>query len=287
VPELAFRLSGSSDLYQASGRRTYGSINFVTCHDGFTLHDLVSYERKHNEANSEDNRDGTDANYSRNWGEEGPADSPRIQRTRERIKRNFLATLLCSQGVPMILAGDELGRTQKGNNNAYCQDDETSWIDWNLSGRARRLLAFTRQVLAIRRNNPVLRRRSFFTGRAISREGVKDLAWLRPDGREMADQDWGDAENHVLGMLIHGQATDEVDERGRPIFGDTLLLLLNGGHRSRLFTLPAMDGPGVWQEVLNTARPETGARVVRTQALNLVAHSLILLRFGEDLRPTP
>jgi isoamylase len=284
VPELAFRLSGSSDLYQATGRRTYGSINFVTCHDGFTLHDLVSYERKHNEANTEDNRDGTDANYSRNWGAEGPADSPRIRRTRERIKRNFMATLLCSQGVPMILAGDEISRTQKGNNNAYCQDSEISWLDWNLSARARRFLEFTRQVIAIRRNNPVLRRRSFFTGRATSREGVKDLAWLRPDGQEMGDQDWGDSESHVLGMLIHGQATDEVDERGRPIFGDTLLLMVNGGHRSRLFTLPVMEGPGVWQEALSTARPETGPRVVRTLAVNLVAHSLILLRFGEDLR---
>ncbi|HEV8420557.1 MAG TPA: glycogen debranching protein GlgX [Actinomycetota bacterium] len=285
VPELAFRLSGSSDLYQASGRRTYGSINFVTCHDGFTLHDLVSYERKHNQANTEDDRDGTDANYSRNWGAEGPADSPRIRRTRERIKRNFMATLLCSQGVPMLLAGDEFQRTQKGNNNAYCQDNEISWTEWNLTGRARRFLEFTRQVVDIRRNNPVLRRRSFFTGRAISREGVKDLAWLRPDGREMKNEDWGDATNHVLGMLIHGQATDEVDERGRPIFGDTLLLLVNGGFRSRLFEFPPMEGPGFWQEVLNTARPETGTRVVRTQAMNLVAHSLILLRFGEDMRP--
>src|SRR5919197_1320759 len=172
IPELAFRLSGSSDLYQASGRRTYGSINFVTCHDGFTLHDLVSCERKRNEDNTEDNRDGTDANYSRNWGAEGPADWPRIRRTRERIKRNFMATLLFSQGVPMILHGDELGRTQKGNNNAYCKDNEISWIEWNLSGRARRFLEFTRQVVAIRRNNPVLRRRSFFTGRAIPGEGA-------------------------------------------------------------------------------------------------------------------
>jgi glycogen operon protein len=287
IPELAFRLSGSSDLYQASGRRTYGSINFVTCHDGFTLHDLVSCERKHNEANTEDNRDGTDANYSRNWGAEGPADSPRIRRTRERIKRNFMATLLFSQGVPMILHGDEIQRTQKGNNNAYCQDNEISWMEWNLSGRARRFLEFTRQVVAIRRNNPVLRRRSFFTGRAIPGEGAKDLAWLRQDGREMADLDWADPDNHVLGMLIHGHATDEVDERGRPIFGDTLLLLVNGGHRSRLFEIPRMEGSGFWQEVLNTARPEAGPpRVLRAEAVNLVAHSLILLRFGEDLRPT-
>jgi isoamylase len=282
VSELAFRLSGSSDLYEKSGRRTYASINFVTCHDGFTLEDLVSYEHKHNEMNGEDNRDGTDANYGRNWGVEGPAESsPRVRRMRDRIKRNFLATLLCSQGVPMILHGDELGRTQRGNNNAYCQDDEISWVDWNLSERDQRLLEFTRQVMAIRRANPVLRRRSFFTGRTLTGEGVKDLAWIRPDGREMTEEDWEDRTAHVLGMLIHGEATDEVDERGRPILGDTLLLLLNGSARTRQFDLPRIDGPGLWQELVNTARPE-GRRTVRTPGLNLVAHSLILLRFEEE-----
>jgi isoamylase len=283
VPELAYRLSGSSDLYQESGRRTYASINFVTAHDGFTLHDLVSYERKHNQANGEDGRDGADENFSRNWGAEGPTDSPRIRRTRERMKRNLLATLIFSQGVPMILAGDELGRTQRGNNNAYCLDNEVGWIDWDLSSRDRRLVEFTRECLRIFHTNPVLRRRSFFTGRPISGAGfAKDLTWIRADGQEMVDEDWGDPANHVLGMLIHGEATDEVNERGRPIHGDTLLMLVNGGARSRFFQLPKVEGPGIWQEILNTARPGS-TRVVRNWALNLVAHSLILLRFGEGL----
>jgi glycogen operon protein len=286
VSDLASRLSGSSDLYERSGRRTYASINFVTCHDGFTLEDLVGYERKHNEANGEDNRDGADENYSRNWGVvEGPTDNPRILQTRDRIKRDFVATLLCSQGVPMLLHGDELGRTQRGNNNAYCQDNEISWVDWSLSDREQRFLEFTRQVMAIRRSNPVLRRRSFFTGRIVSGEDVKDLTWIRPDGREMTDSDWSDGSNHVLGMLIHGEATDEVDERGRPILGDTLLLLLNGGTRSRTFDLPKLDGSGVWQELVNTARPEA-RRAARTVNLNLVAHSLILLRFEREVSQT-
>ncbi len=281
VPELASRLAGSSDLYAPGGRRTNASVNFVTCHDGFTLTDLVSYEHKHNEANGEGNRDGTDDNASRNWGTEGPTESPRIQRSRERMKRNLLATLLFSQGVPMLLAGDELGRTQGGNNNAYCQDNETSWIDWSLSPRDRDLLTFTRQALRIFRANPILRRRSFFTGAPLSPGGPKDLTWIRPDGNEMTPEDWSAAHNHVLGMLIDGRATDEVNERGRPIYGDTMLLLLNGGAQSRYFVLPAVGGPGMWKEMLNTARPGP-PRLVRGPALNLVAQSLILLRFGEE-----
>jgi len=280
VPEMASRLSGSSDLYEATGRNTYATINFVTAHDGFTLTDLVSYERKHNEANGEDNRDGTDENYSRNWGGEGPTDSPRVRRARERMKRNLLATLIFSQGVRMLLGGDEIGRTQLGNNNAYCQDNEISWVDWELSGRDRRLLEFTRRVLDIFHSNPLLRRRSFFTGRPLSGDGVKDVTWIRPDGQEMEGGDWSDPENHVLGMLIDGEATDEVNERGRPIFGDTVLLLLNGGSRSRFFAMPKIEGPGMWEEILNTARPES-TRLVKAPGVNLVAHSLILLRYGE------
>jgi glycogen operon protein len=281
VPELASRLTGSSDLYQAGGRRTYASINFVTSHDGFTLDDLVSYERKHNEANGDQNRDGADENFSRNWGAEGPTQSPSIQRTRQRMKRNFIATLVFSQGVPMVLGGDELGRTQAGNNNAYCQDNEISWLDWDLSDDDRELLEFTRQCLRFFRSNPVLRRRTFFTGRPMSDGGVKDLTWIRPDGGEMTDADWADSSRQILGMLIDGQATDEVDERGRPVFGDTVLLLMNGSGRSKSFALPAMEGPGMWQEIVNTARP--GAiRSVKSRPVNLVAHSLILLRFSAD-----
>jgi glycogen operon protein len=280
VSELASRLSGSSDLYEASGRRTYASINFVTAHDGFTLNDLVSYEHKHNEANGDGNRDGTDDNLSRNWGAEGPTDSSRVVAIRERMKRNFLATLMLSQGVSMLLGGDEMGRTQGGNNNAYCQDGEISWVDWDLSPADRDLLAFTRDVLEIVRSNAVLRRRTFLTGRPIEDGGAKDLSWLHPDGREMNDDDWGDAEGHLLGMLLHGRATDEVDERGRPIFGKTILVLLNGGTRSRSFALPKVgeDG-GVWSLLINTA--QLGQRVVRSASVNLVAHSLQLLRLEE------
>jgi glycogen operon protein len=279
VSELAFRLSGSSDLYEASGRRTYSTVNFVTAHDGFTLHDLVSYDRKHNEANGDENRDGRDEEFSRNWGAEGETDAPHVTRIRERMKRNFLATLLFSQGVRMITGGDEMARTQSGNNNAYCHDNETSWVNWDLGPEDRDLLEFTRECLRIFHSNPVLRRRSFFTGRRIAGEGVKDIAWIRPDGQEMTDEDWADQGNHVLGMMIPGEATDEVNERGRPIFGDTLLLLLNGGARSRYFELPRLEQAGIWHEVLNTARP--GNRPVKKNALNLTAHSLILLRYGE------
>jgi len=280
VSEFASRLSGSSDLYEASGRRTYASVNFVTAHDGFTLHDLVSYERKHNEANGDGNRDGTDENLSRNWGAEGPTESSRIVAMRERMKRNLLATLVLSQGVTMLLGGDELGRTQGGNNNAYCQDDEVSWVDWDLASADRDLLAFTREVLEIFRSNAVFRRRTFLTGKPIEDGGAKDLSWLHPDGREMIDHDWGDADGHVLGMLLHGRATDEVDERGRPIFGKTILMLLNGGVRSRSFALPKVgDGTGVWSLLINTAQP--GQRAVRGATVNLVAHSFQLLRLEE------
>ena len=279
LPELAARLSGSSDLYEATGRDTYASINFVTAHDGFTLTDLVSYDHKHNEANGEDNRDGADDNWSRNWGDEGPTEDPGIARVRARMKRNLIATLVFSQGVRMLLGGDELGRTQGGNNNAYCQDNEISWIRWDLGPEERELLAFTGRTLEIFRQNAVLRRRSFFRGVASGGDGVRDVMWIRPDGDELEQRDWEDAESRILGMLLPGRATDEVNERGRPVFGDTLLLLLNASDRSRLFILPPQERAGVWREILNTARD--GERVIRRAGLNLVAHSLILLRFED------
>jgi len=282
VPELASRLSGSSDLYSPTARRTYASVNFVTAHDGFTLNDLVTYERKHNEHNGEDNQDGADDNWSRNWGVEGPSDRPQVRRMRERMKRNFIATLILSEGVRMLVGGDEMGRTQQGNNNAYCQDNEVSWVNWDLNQRDKNLLAFTRHVLDVFHSNPVLRRRTFFTGRPIATDGEKDLAWIRPDGQEMTDDDWANQGNQVLAMLIHGQATDEVDERGRPVKGETVMLLLNGGSRSRFFALPRHEEPGIWQEVVNTARPGA-TRVVRAEGVNLVAHSLILLKYSEDV----
>ncbi|MEW6743820.1 MAG: glycogen debranching protein GlgX [Planctomycetota bacterium] len=275
VAELASRISGSGDIYQASRRKTWSSINFVTCHDGLTLTDLVSYEKKHNEANNEENRDGTSDNHSRNWGVEGETDNVRVVRMRQRAMRNILATLVFSQGVPMLLYGDELGRTQKGNNNAYCQDNELSWVHWETDTDSRQFLEFVRTVLAIRRDNPVLRRREFFRGEPIKPRGPKDVLWLRPDGHEMQVADWRSPSASVLGMLIHGEAADETDERGCPMPGDTLLLLMNSGSRSRFFTLPA-EGSGIWQELVNTAHP--GTRTIRAKGVNLVGHSLVLLR---------
>jgi isoamylase len=274
--EFASRLAGSSDLFEASQRSPQASVNFVTCHDGFTLHDLASYESKHNEANGENSRDGTDDNQSRNWGAEGPTEAVHVIRMRERIKRNFLATLAFSQGVPMLSHGDEIGRTQMGNNNAYCQDGPLSWVDWRLTPLRRELLAFTRAVFAIRAANPVLRRRNYFRLEPDHPGGAKDLTWLRPDGSEMTEADWADPSNHVLGMLILGEATDEVDERGRRLRGEAILLLSNGGARSRPFTLPQMETPDVWTEILNTAHPVP--RVVRQGKVSVVAHSLMLLR---------
>jgi isoamylase len=276
VGEFASRLAGSSDLFEQSQRSPQSSVNFVTCHDGFTLHDLVSYEEKHNEANREDNRDGTDDNRSRNWGAEGPTEAVHVIRMRERIKRNFIATLAFSQGVPMISHGDELGRTQQGNNNAYCQDSPLTWIDWRLTPLQRQLLDFTRRAFSIRAANSVLRRRNFFRRQPDQPGGVKDLSWLRPDGDEMTEADWSDPTNHVLGMLILGEATDEIDERGRWLLGEAILLLTNGGARSRPFTLPQLETPGAWIEVLNTSHPNP--RLARQGKVSLVAHSLMLLR---------
>jgi glycogen operon protein len=274
---LASRLSGSSDLFQASDRGPHASVNFVTCHDGFTLHDLVTYEAKHNLANGEGNADGHDANHSRNWGVEGETEKLHVLRMRERMKRNFLATLAFSQGVPMLSHGDEIDRSQLGNNNAYCQDNELGWLDWNLGEYDRKLLAFTQRVFAIRRENPVFRRRRFFAGDPIGPAGVKDVTWLRPDGKELAVGDWQDPRNRVLGMWIHGDASDELDERGRPNRGRTLLLLLNAGARSRFFLLPSPPGIGIWRELVNTAH--AAPRPVRKAGVNLVAHSLVLLEF--------
>jgi isoamylase len=276
VGELASRLAGSSDLYEASRRTPQASVNFVTCHDGFTLNDLVSYESKHNEANGEENRDGSDDNQSRNWGVEGPTEAVHVVRMRERIKRNLIATLAFSQGVPMLSHGDEVCRTQQGNNNAYCQDNPLTWVDWRLAPLKKEFLEFTRAVFAIRARNPVLRRRTFFRHEPPAPGDVNDLAWLRPDGQEMTPDDWNDPGNHVLGMLIRGEATDELDERGRRLLGEAILLLVNGGARSRPFTLPALGRPGAWAEIINTSHPQP--RPVRQNRINLVAHSLMLLR---------
>jgi glycogen operon protein len=275
VPELASRLSGSSDIFQGSDRGPYASINFVTCHDGYTLEDLVSYERKHNEANGEHNRDGADDNWSRNWGVEGETGAAPVVRLRDRMKRNYIATLAFSQGVPMLSHGDEVGRTQRGNNNAYCQDNEISWLDWELDVRQREFLDFARHVFRICRENPVFRRRRFFEDKKREDGRAQDVSWLRPDGREMSIEDWQNARNRVLGMMVHGDAADDVDERGRPNRGKTLLLLLNASNRARHFVLPRVPELGHWQELVNTA--QSTHRVPKGQGINLAPHSLVLL----------
>ena len=253
MAELAYRLTGSSDLYGMSGRRPFASVNFITAHDGFTLHDLVSYDQKHNDTNGENNRDGTDDNASWNCGAEGPSHDPHIVELRERQKRNFLTLLFVSQGVPMLCGGDEIGRTQKGNNNAYCQDNEISWFDWNLDHVQLELLAFVRSLIALRKKHPVLRRRRFFQGRHIRGSQVKDLSWFRPDGKEMTDDDWNAGYARSLALRLAGDAIAETDSKGRPIVDDTLLILLNAHYAPLAFTLPAHKRGIHWYPLLDTA----------------------------------
>jgi glycogen operon protein len=260
VGGLAMRLTGSSDLYGRGGRRPYASINFVTAHDGFTLADLVSYNEKHNEANGEENRDGHNENLSWNCGAEGPTDDREIIALRARQQRNFLATLILSQGVPMLLAGDEIGRTQQGNNNAYCQDNEISWMDWKLDRWKRDLLEFTRLLIRLFHQHPVLRRRVFFQGRRIRGSEVKDLAWFKPDGKEMTDDDWNNGFARCLGLRLAGDAIEEVDARGNRILDDTLLILLNAHHEPVNFVLPAHRRKMRWQVVFDTKEEKNKRR---------------------------
>jgi glycogen operon protein len=287
---LAYRLTGSSDVYGRGGRRPYASVNFVTAHDGFTLHDLVSYNDKHNEANGEDNRDGHDHNLSWNCGVEGPTEDPAIIELRERQKRNFLATLLLSLGVPMLQAGDELGRTQLGNNNAYCQDNELAWIDWQLDGRRRALLTFTRELIALRRRHPVLRRGKFFYGRRLRGSEVKDLSWFRPDGKEMTDDDWTGPHTRCLGLRLAGDAIDEVDSHGRPLRDDTLLILLNAHWEPLSFVLPAHRAGLRWDVLLDTRTADGRVKQAPLrggESYPLEARSLALLRLRRSRPPRP
>ncbi len=285
IGELATRLTGSSDLYERDGRRPVASINFVTCHDGFTLRDLVSYDHKHNEANGEDNRDGEDHNRSWNCGVEGPTDDPEVNALRVRQQRNLLATLLLSQGVPMLLAGDESGRTQNGNNNSYCQDNSLSWVEWELDAGRRALLAFVRRLIRLRRSHPLFRRRLFFQGRQIKGAGVKDILWIAPDGREMEDAAWTHDQARVLGVVLNGDGIKETDARGRPIRDDSFLLLLNAGHEPRDFVLPPPPEGRSWQLFLDTANgyPFRQADPMhRGEPYPLQAHSLVLLTGSGD-----
>jgi len=277
IADLGYRLAGSSDLYGDDERGPQASINYVTCHDGFTLRDLVSWEHKRNEANGEDNRDGTDANWSKNWGTEGPTDDARVNELRERLMRSLIATVAVSQGVPMISHGDELGRTQHGNNNAYCQDNEITWLRWDLDARAQRFLQFFRRVFAVRAANSILRRRTFFQGRGVPPAGINDLTWLHPDGRTMTVEDWHDARLLSLGMLLNGAATDERDEHGRLVAGETVLFILNASGRTRRFVLPPLAQAGRWTEAFHSARH--APRAVKGDAVTVTPHTCLLLRY--------
>ncbi|MGE0028202.1 MAG: glycogen debranching protein GlgX [Thermoleophilia bacterium] len=281
VAGFASRLTGSSDLYQNDGRRPFASINFITAHDGFTLRDLVSYNDKHNEANLEENRDGTDDNRSWNCGAEGPTDDPAIAELRRRQQRNLLTTLLLSQGVPMLLGGDEMGRTQGGNNNAYCQDNQISWFDWTLDDDQRELLEFTRRLIEIRRAHPVFHRRDFFGGQDGDGSGLPDIRWFRADGREMSRRDWRNSELRNLGVFLNGEELPNPGPSGEPVIDDSFVLLINAGHEDLLFRLPARRFGNRWRQVISTAEPDApeGHRTWPARSeVPLAARSMVLMR---------
>jgi len=251
IGEMAYRLTGSPDLYQHSGRRPYASINFVTAHDGFTLNDLVSYNEKHNELNGDNNTDGDNNNQSWNCGAEGPTDDPEISELRERQCRNFLTTLFLSQGVPMLPGGDERGRTQNGNNNAYCQDNEISWLNWERDEKQTQLLEFTRKLIQLRRDHPVFRRPKFFQGRRIRGSEIRDVMWFNPGGSEMSEEEWASPFVRCLGMLLSGDTMDVLNFEGEPIRDDTFLLLINAHYEPIPFVLPGQEHIE-WQLILDT-----------------------------------
>ncbi|HXL85384.1 MAG TPA: glycogen debranching protein GlgX [Casimicrobiaceae bacterium] len=293
IGEFSRRLTGSSDLYGRHGRLPHASINFITAHDGFTLHDLVSYNEKHNEANLEENRDGNNNNLSWNCGVEGPTDDPAVNALRARQKRNMLATLLLSQGVPMLVAGDEIGRTQHGNNNAYCQDSALSWLDWELDPERLKLRDFVRRMVLLRRTHPVFRRRHFFQGRPLHGSEAKDIVWLKPDGSEMTTEEWSQDFARCLGVYLAGSALTEIDARGQRVVDDDFVVLFNAHHDSVPFRLPtktlAPHGDGRWQAIVDTARDDGLAPDGIFDAEStypLEGRSLVLLmRVGSTSRP--
>jgi glycogen operon protein len=275
MPDFAFRLTGSSDLYADDGRRPLASINFVTCHDGFSLHDLVSYNTKHNDANGEANRDGTDDNRSWNCGYEGDTDDLEVVALREKQKRNMLATVLVSQGVPMLSHGDEIGRTQHGNNNVYCQDNELSWIDWAGARENWTLMEFVQRLIRLRAEHPVFRQRRFFHGKPIrdtpaggqaNDSNMADIAWLTPGGEEMSDSDWNAGFAKSLAVFLNGDAIAEPDRRGEPVRDDSFLLLFNAHDGNMPFTMPPARYGAVWRKEIDTAAPVPTAEDERSAA---------------------
>jgi isoamylase len=299
LAELGYRLTGSSDLYQRDGRRPSASINFITAHDGFTLNDLVSYNEKHNEANGEGNTDGAKDNHSWNHGAEGPTDDPNIIELREREKRNFLTTLLLSQGVPMIQAGDEISRTQQGNNNAYCQDTPLSWVDWTMDERKQALLDFTARLIALRKAHPNLRRRKFFQDRKISPatsakqqvDGfeIHDVGWYRPDGEEMTEEEWNAGWVRCLGLCLSGKTLDDVDRLGERLRDDTYLICLNPHHEHIQFYMPPAGEGCAWELLFDTRGAASAAEPAPIKPrvpYDLIEHSTAVFRQVQQ-RETP
>jgi glycogen operon protein len=281
VSELASRVTGSSDIFEPSGRRPQASVNFITAHDGFTLADLVSYDEKHNEANGEDNNDGTVDNRSWNMGAEGPTDDRRIVAARWRQQRNFLFTLLLSQGVPMLLGGDEMGRTQGGNNNAYCQDNEISWLDWSDHPRGEEHREFTRRLIGIRRAHPIFRRRDFFDGKHVGESGLRDVWWFRPDGREMSRRDWDRQDTRQLGMFLNGEEIPGASERGDLLIDHAFILLFNAAREPTTFRMPARRYGNRWRFIVSTDDPDAPEGASHHPARGLVEVpelSCVLLR---------
>jgi glycogen operon protein len=263
LSDLGYRLTGSSDLYQYDGRKPYASINFITAHDGFTLCDLVSYNQKHNEANLDDNHDGSDNNDSWNMGAEGPTDDRVINCLRERQMRNFLVTLMLSQGVPMLCGGDEVARTQGGNNNAYCQDNEISWFDWNLDDGRKRLRDFTRRLIHLRLAHPNLHRRKFFQDRQIRKKGngellrvIRDIEWFNTDGNEFSDEAWNSGWTRAIGLMLNGQTLQVSNEDGEWVIDDSFFLLVNAAHEGVEFLLPSSPSGNPWCQIIDTENIE-------------------------------
>jgi isoamylase len=275
---FAYRLTGSSDLYQNDGRKPYASINFITAHDGFTLTDLVSYNEKHNEANGENNQDGANDNASWNMGAEGPTDDPVINELRERQHRNFLATLMLSQGVPMLNGGDEVGRSQRGNNNAFCQDNELTWYDWSLDPPRRRLMEFTSRLIQLRLAHPNLHRRRFFQDRTIRGSVVRDIAWVNTNGEEFSDETWNEGWNKSLGLMLNGKTLGVMDEDGNQVVDDSFLILINASPEGVEFTLPKPPNTTPWSIVLRTENIEDPFTTVKLEDKIIVGgRSLVLL----------
>jgi len=283
VADLASRLAGSSDYFKISGRRPGASINYVTCHDGFTLADLVSHQRKHNEANLEENRDGADDNQSWNHGVEGATDDPKIIAARDRSMRNLLASLFLSVGTPMLTAGDEFGRTQRGNNNAYCQDNALSWVDWELTPRKQALLDFTKALTALRRSQPVLQRRNFFLGKTLDDSAFRDLVWFHPQGRELGAADWNDPALHCFGFFLGGDAITARDPTGARVMGDSLLVYFNAGAQPVPVVLPGKAWAATWESIFETA--SVMPRPLKCEAgetVQVPGSSVLVLRHAHD-----